>query len=197
MPDFSVETAYAPVLRLIESAKERILKSRREMGFHDNEENKWRREKWEITSAKLFSLDFIQEQVAELPEPEYLTGGKSIFSEIERTAELHELHCHFYSERKQVEGAAVHRAKAKALRDILRTLSGSAGTQPKTSEEASTAKEPPSMPNLADYLKALSLADLQAVSELALEAIEERTGGYEWTVADRFRAAVSAIPAGF
>lgn len=182
------------ILEVLEKSKDRIHRQRREMGLHDAESVKYRREVWEITAAKLYALNLVESEIA--ASSENLTVEKSTLFFLQSEAEEHARAESLLRSLNFLSDAGIAAAKKDAIKSVIEKLSGSAGTQPKNGEEVSAIGSKPVTPGptLDAFFDSLSVADLHSVSELALEAMERRSGAeYEWNVADRFSEAVKSV----
>lgn len=195
MPEAFIDRSL--VLQAIKNERDKWKKFRTEMGLGPNEVTKFRRERWAITTIRLMTLDSVEKEITESLEVfSNLTCRKSIFSFIFETALIHGGWVQVFKQRGMVEKCAIHRHKQTALNDLLVSLSGSAGTQPKTCEKESlesTGTTPvtvPAVPPCSDDLVALfgssilSIAtdDLRKLSEAILDELDARGEADGWSL---------------
>lgn len=190
------------VLSLIDSMADRFRKTRIENGWHDGETDRWRREKYEVTVAKIQALTMLRIDLSEA-ESENLTGRKSILDLLERERKRSQRKASEMAERSATAETSngqecwsfeFHRADAVArtLAELIQTISGNAGKQPVTGENPdSTGKIPVTSPEtLPSFLAGLSSGDLHALSEATLDELSTRLdcGPARWAVVDGLRA---------
>ncbi len=209
LPSSSASIPVSGVLKVLESARQRVLKERLWNGLHAEDFDKRRREKFEITSAKIHAIGLVEDSILDLAMTGHLSPAAPVADDLEGILSYCErMHGFHSSEARKFsvddgmpDKERYHLDCREIYRNLLSQFSGSAGTQPLTSEETpeptgtfpvtAPASNPRSLATLSeafpdgglpDWLASLPTANVEAISEAALSALENRGAVVHWSL---------------